>query len=221
MRRNAFESLNELSDDPPKPSVKVVPKSDDQAEHLNPSSPLDFIPNAATKKKRSRTWEKSRQDQVVTYRGIPPEVREGLASLAQMLDVPVDEIARAFLEFGVAQYQSGGIRLNPLPKAQRMTLFSQDGKVQNPEKEGWLKNEFRRERKPKNKKKANEPKTWEHRVSFRIPPEVKESVKEIAERHSVPVGEVALFFFNDAHAAFQAGQLVLSPQPKSSGNTLF
>lgn len=221
MRRNAFASLNELSEDQPKPSGKVVPKSDDHAERLNPSSPLDFIPNAATKKKRSRTWEKSRQGQVVTYRGIPPEVREGLASLSQMLDVPVDEIARAFLEYGIARYQSGGIRLNPSPKAQRMTLFSQDSKVNNAEKEGWLKSEFRRERKPKNKKKANEPKAWEHRVSFRIPPEVKESVKEIAERHSVPVGEVALFFFNAAYAAYQAGQLVLSPQPKSSGNTLF
>jgi hypothetical protein len=221
MRRNAFSSLSDQSDDSSGSSGNTAAQIEQINRSSKPSSPLDFIPNAAPKKKRSRTWEKSYQGHVVTYRGIPPQVREGLISLASSLNVPVDEVARAFLEFGVDQYQSGGIRLSPFPKAQRMTLFPTDGKHREPEIQGWLKGEFRRERKPAKKKKGNEPKLWEQRVSFRIPSEVKELVREIAERHTVPLGEVVLFFFNAALSAYQDGNLILSPQPKNTGNTLF
>lgn len=221
MRRNAFASLQDSSTVQTESTQTADPTHMSETQAQEPRSALDFIPTAAPRKKRDRSWEKERQDQVATYRGIPPVVREGLISLANMLNVPVDEIARAFLEYGITQYQSGVIRLNPYPKAQRMTLFARDGNGKSSIDQGWLKAEFPRIKKTGKKKKNDEHKLWEYRVSYRIPSEVKQSVRAIADRHSVPIGEVAHYFFNAGLDAFQAGNLILDPQPKNIGNTLF
>jgi hypothetical protein len=214
MRRNAFASLQDPDEDPIDPSATTTP------QNVRSNSALDFIPSAVVKKKRDRTWEKVHQEEVATFRGITPEVRQSLMTLADTLDVAVDEVARVFLEYGISNYQSGQIQLSPSPKAQRMTLFSQ-GVKSNGEKSGWLKEEVTRPRKPDKRKKTVEPKPWEYRVSYRLPPSLKENVKAIAERHSVPIGEVVLYFFKFSLNAYQLGSLILTPTPKNAGNTLF
>jgi hypothetical protein len=220
MRRNAFASLQEPSLDQTRSTLAEDPSATPETQSPKPGRPLDFIPTAVPRKRRDRTWEKTHQDQVATYRGIPPEVREGLICLAGMLNVSLDEVARAFLEYGIAKYQNGAIHLNPYPKAQRMTLFATPENGKRSLDQGWLKAEFSRVKKTR-KKKTEEPKPWEHRVSFRIPRDIKERVKSIADDHSVPIGEVVHYFLNAGLEAFQAGSLILDPQPKNIGNTLF
>lgn len=220
MRRNAFASLQEPSIDQTRPTLAEDPSATPETQSPKPGRPLDFIPTAVPRKRRDRTWEKTHKDQVATYRGIPPEVREGLISLAGMLNVSMDEVARAFLEYSIAKYQDGAIHLNPYPKAQRMTLFATTENKKRSMDHGWLKAEFSRAKKTR-KKKTDDPNPWEHRVSFRIPREIKERVKSIADDHSVPIGEVVHYFLNFGLEAFQAGFLILDPQPKNMGNTLF
>jgi len=221
MRRNAFASLQEPSMDQTRSTQAEDPSANPDTQSPKPGRPLDFIPTAVPRKRRDRTWEKTHQDQVATYRGIPPEVREGLISLAGMLNVSMDEVARAFLEYSIAKYQNGAIHLNTYPKAQRMTLFARAENEKRSMDHGWLKAEFSRMKKTHKKKKTEEPKPWEHRVSFRNPRDIKERVKSIADDHSVPIGEVVHYFLNVGLEAFQAGSLILDPQPKNMGNTLF
>lgn len=220
MRRNAFASLQEPSKDQTRSTLAEDPSATPETQSPKPGRPLDFIPTAVPRKRRDRTWEKTHQDQVATYRGIPPEVREGLISLAGILNVSMDEVARAFLEYSIAKYQKGAIHLNPYPKAQRMTLFPKTENGKRSIDQGWLKAEFSRAKKTR-KKKNEDPKPWEHRVSFRIPREIKDWVKSIADDHSVPIGEVVHYFLNAGLEAFQTGALILNPQPKNMGNTLF
>ena len=86
--------------------------------------PLDLIPIADLKKKRSRKWEQVHRFETVTYRGIPRQVVEQIIEIAQSLSVPRDEVVRAFLEYGVKLYRAEELTLIAYPKAQRMTLFS-------------------------------------------------------------------------------------------------
>ncbi|PKO16608.1 MAG: hypothetical protein CVU39_07235 [Chloroflexi bacterium HGW-Chloroflexi-10] len=219
MRRNAFASLQEneinnsiASINSQVPTMNTIQK---------PMSALDFIPSAVPKKKRDRKWERENKDQVATYRGITPEVRQSIILLAEKLNVSTDDVARAFLENGIGLYQSGQIVLNPYPKAQRMTLFPSEKRSKGKENNGWLQEAVQISKQNGKRKKKQDQKNWEYRVSYRIPPAVKESIKTIAERHTVPIGEVVLYFFQHAFAAYQTGKLVLSPQPKNSGNTLY
>ena len=68
--------------------------------------PLDLIPTADLKKKRSRKWEQIHRFETVTYRGIPRQVVEQIIEIAQSLSVPRDEVVRAFLEYGVKLYRT-------------------------------------------------------------------------------------------------------------------
>lgn len=220
-RRDAFSSLRGttinhiLGEGEPSASE---PKSPDYTPTV---TPLDFIPTVEPRKKRERKWDRIHQGELVTYRGIPAETHQTLISLAGNIGVPVDEVARMFLEYGVEHYRSGLLPLNPHPKAQRMTLFPDGKRPKTQSPHGWLNEAFPSSRSGKKSKKGKQPKLWESRVSYRIPISLKEQVKEIADMHTVAVGELVLYLFKFSSEAFDAGQLRLDPHPKTSGNTLF
>jgi hypothetical protein len=221
MRRDAFSRLRG-SDADEYDSIQSSSQSAFSVDHLpQPKSPLDFIPSAVPTKKRDRKWERSHQDEVATYRGIIPEARQALVSLAEMIEVPVDDVARAFLEFGVSNYVTGEIKLTPYPKAQRMTLFPQEPRENVETKKRWLQEVFPVAKKTGKKQKKSESKAWEFRVTYRLPRAVKDDIKQIADRHYVPVGELVLYFFRYSLDAYQSGKLILTPHPKNTGNTLF
>ncbi len=221
MRRDAFSRLRD-SDSDENDSIQSSSQSVFSVDHLpQPKSPLDFIPSAVPTKKRDRKWERSHQDEVATYRGIIPEVRQALISLAEMIGVPVDDVSRAFLEFGVSNYEAGEIKLTPYPKAQRMTLFPKEGRENIDMKKAWLQEAFSPAKKTGKKQKKTERKAWEFRVTYRLPRAVKDDIKQIADRHYVPVGELVLYFFRYSLDAYQSGKLILTPHPKNTGNTLF
>lgn len=133
----------------------------------------------------------------------------------------MDEIARAFLEYSLEQYQAGLMMLYPRPKSQRMTLFPDGSEVQSAATRKWLQQAFPVKKADRKGKKGKTPKKWEARVTYRIPPKLKTEIKQVAESHYVGVGELVLFFFLHALKAFETQSLQLQAHPKISGNTLF
>lgn len=84
------------------------------------------LPPPASEAKRDRSWEREHNKTAVTYRNIPVELREAIKRAAQALGVPVDDAARAFLEYGLAAYESGALSLEPRPEATRLRLFPRE-----------------------------------------------------------------------------------------------
>ena len=201
-RRDAFTVLH----DPHPLTGGEENKPHDSTNHMR--QPLDLIPTADLKKKRSRKWEQVHRFETVTYRGIPRQVVEQIIEIAQSLSVPRDEIVRAFLEYGVKLYRTKKLSLFAYPKAQRMTLFPEAGQG-NPVL-------------PSQKVKDQDTiPLWEMRVTFRIPVQLKEDVRAIAMEHTLPVGEVVWFFVMEGTKAYQNGNLPLQPSPKTIDKTLF
>jgi hypothetical protein len=220
-RRDAFSRLRSdplaaTSGDPS--TLDAIPGKIDLPPAVRP---LDLIPAAEPRKKRERKWEKEHQAEIATYRGIPVETHLVLVQLADTLSVPIDEVARTLLEYSLNQYRTGSLQLHPHPKSQRMTLFPDGSQSQNQTSNQWLQQAFPA-RKPERKgKKGKTPKKWESRVTYRLPPELKAEVKEIADSHFVGVGELVLYLFLSALKAIDAQLLHLEAHPKVSGNTLF
>lgn len=219
-RRDAFSMLRGTSS-PATESDRPPAQSAAPTSETPTIQPLDFIPAAEPRKKRERKWEKANQGKVATYRGVSPEMHQTLRRLAESLGVPVDEIARAFLEFSLAQHKSGDLPIRPHPKAQRMTLYPEGGVASNRKAEGCLREAFSPSRSGKKGKKAGQTKGWEARVSYRLPVELKQEVKELAETHTVGVGELVFFLFQYALNVYERGDFRLEAHAKVSGNTLF
>ena len=232
-RRDAFSGLR----DP----VLVADIEKDQQQDITipeetklPSQPLDLIPTADFRKKRTRKWENAHRSETVTYRGVPRHVVEWIVEISQSLLVPRDEVVRAFLEYSVALYRSGQLALFVYPKAQRMTLFPENeiaGRLlpsTTTETHNWLKDAFPvpakkvvSAKKKRDRKNQGEIPHWEMRVTYRIPIKLKEEIRSIAEEHTLPVGEIVRFFIEQGSKAFQDGRLPLQPSPKMIGKTLF
>jgi len=152
---------------------------------------------------------------------------EQIIDIAQRLSVPRDEVVRAFLEYGVELYQTRKLNLFGYPKAQRMTLFPEGGQVnpvlssQKIKDSKWLSEAFPVPKKKKSMKDQGSIPHWEMRVTFRIPALLKEEVRAIAREHTLPIGEVVWFFVMEGTKAFQNGNLLLQPSPKTIAKTLF
>ena len=227
-RRDAFTGLRDPN------SITEVGEDQQQESMLIQRQPLDLIPTADLRKKRSRKWEQVHRLETVTYRGIPQHVVDLILKDAQSLSVPRDEVVRAFLEYGARLYHNGEIKLLAYPKAQRMTLYSEGNEgipilpVQKPTNHKWLADAFPvPDKKTGGAKKINFRKDqkavpqWEVRATFRIPASLKEEVRSIAREHTLPVGEVVCFFVIEGSQAFHNGSLILQPSPKTIGKTLF
>ncbi len=87
--------------------------------------PAAYIPPAASKAKRNREWEQKRAQEFAAYRGIPPELREQVKTLAQKLGVPVGDVVRAFLEHGLDDVESGKLILKPRLGRGKLTLYGE------------------------------------------------------------------------------------------------
>jgi len=227
-RRDAFTGLRD-----PNPMIEV---EDDQkqATTMLHRQPLDLIPTADLRKKRSRKWEQEHRLETATYRGIHRQVVDLIIKDAQSLSVPRNEVFRAFLEYGARLYRNGEIQLIAYPKAQRMTLYSEGDEgstilpAQKPINHKWLADAFPVPekkaggiKKKKTRKDQEAIPQWEIRATFRIPALLKEEVRSIAREHTLPVGEVVCFFVMEGSQAFHNGSLVLQPSPKTIGKTLF
>jgi hypothetical protein len=105
----------------------------DEQEDSIPEEPVEAIPEVLKHKpsqaKRNRDWERKQRDRgvVATYRGIPSGLHETIKRVAKTLSVSVGDVARAFLEHGLAAYEAGDLELEPQFKITRagtnFTLF--------------------------------------------------------------------------------------------------
>lgn len=165
----------------------------------------------AEKTPRTRTWEKA--NRAVTYRGVPPQLHTRVKELAGELGVNLDDVARAFLEFGLACYQRGELRIEPVLNL-KLTLFPKGNR-------GWYENPqtptppARQKKKPK----KEEHKPWRlPRVSYRLPDAIRQQVDEVRQQKHVPVGEVVTLFLAHALEAYEKGRLILQPIPRQGAS---
>jgi hypothetical protein len=225
-RRNAFNLLR--TTEPISLAVENLPP----VSNLQSSQPLDLIPVAEFKRKRSRKWELDHRAETVTYRGISQQIVNLVMEISESLSVPRDEVVRAFLEYSLNEHRNGKFPLYAHPKAQRMTLFpehdqSYPGQASpKSESKNWLADAFPVPEKGAGKKKKGKSiqevqPQWKLRVTFRIPVSLKENIRGIAYENFLPVGEIVCFFILHGSKAFQAGNLVLHPTPRAIGRTLF
>ena len=124
--------------------------------------------------------ERDHQVEISTYRGIPPEMHQALIRLSDHLGVPVDEVARALIEFSLQQIQTGLLPIHPQPKAQRITLFPTGQNTHLASSQSWLRDAFPSRKHDNKNKKGGSPKSWEERVTYRLPLTLKQEIKRIA-----------------------------------------
>jgi hypothetical protein len=162
-------------------------------------------------KERKREWEKSHPHRC--YRGVPSEVRGQVKEVAEELGVPVDEVARAFIEYSLMCVQRGSLTLSGMPSQRRvrMTLypFTGAGWAEN----GWTPHPPRRTK----KHSGQQPALWREAAYYRLPDELHEQVKRLAG-NVYPVGELVAVLLKHGLENYNAGVLVLIPQPKTGAS---
>lgn len=160
------------------------------------------------KKERSREWEKTHRPKY--YRGIPSETRQQVKEIAQELGVSADEVACAFLEYGLRCVEKGELTIAPVsPRARRMTLFPFNGASWAAD--GWTPQQSKQNIRKRKKETA----LWREAAAYRIPDELHKQVKQLAN-DIVPVGEVVLILLKHGISSYQSGTLALIPQPKTA-----
>lgn len=175
------------------------------------ASLLNMMPVAEERKGRNRDWERSHRENAVSYRGVPPELQRGIKEIAADLQVNAEEVARAFLEFGLNAFRNGEIQIQPHPKGRLMTLFP-EGWNQHV---GWTDLGWGKREVPSKDKKKRTTALWRKVVTYRgIPLEVKKAIQDISNEHYIPVGELATLFLSHGLVSFRNGRLMLHPQPK-------
>ncbi len=175
------------------------------------------------KKPRNRAWEKGHRAK--TFRGVPEEVSDKVVAIADQLGVTADEIARAFLEYGLYCMERETLTVQPKIKGTRMTLYPLDsGWTQQ---HGWVEDGWNpipktvnsSEVKRKRKQKETEPRLWSRWVAYRLPKDLTQSVKEKADDHSIPVGELVALLLKHGANRYEQGILRLIPHPKQDTRT--
>jgi hypothetical protein len=186
-----------------------------------PPSPLDLI--SAKQHKRRREWEKTHRAR--PYRGVPSDLHEQTLALASSLDVNTDEVVQVFVQYGLACVEKSVLTINARPKSQRMTLFPTprgwSAQAGWSEADGWAPGKSKEiPAKSKSHKNDKGEKPWQHAPGYRLPSEVHESVKKLAQQHFIPIGEVMTLFLKHGLESYKSGRLHLNPQPKTVRMTI-
>lgn len=165
--------------------------------------------------KRNRKWE--REHRPYRYVNVSVELREQMSALAEHLGVTVDEVARAFVEYGVecVDEEKLKLRAQPNPHGRKMTLFPKE------QAKGWHEaNGTPREIPPRKKKRTKQAKRVYPAVSYRMPKKVHEDICRLAMDLGVPLGDVVSFLLQYGLNAYRSGKLNLEPQPLTVKMTL-
>lgn len=181
-------------------------KPDNRPEESASDPHLSWLPTVE-KRPRDRTWEQA--NPAITFRGVPPELHKAVKEIAQNLHVNVDDVARAFLEYSFRCYELGRLPIEPVLH-QKLTLFPEGGRA------GWYEVEPSTGSPPVKSKKpsSKQSKTWQFRVSYRLPPEFRQVLVRLRQQKSVPTGELVTTLLDHALQAYRQGQLALVPTTK-------
>lgn len=178
---------------------------------IEPSAPLSVVEQLKFAETRKASAPPRRRPGQVSYRGFPNGLMEKIRAAANELQVTVDEVVRATLEYALGTYWSGRLAIDPSPAKIKMTLYPKNSKTRA--------TTFHRSGQ---KRKKTESPRWTTVVTFRgIPQPVHGAIRHVAEEHDIPVGEVAAYLIEYGINAFRSGELVLHPVPRPGSNTLF
>lgn len=191
---------------------------------ISPAVPIVEQLRVVEQKKRERGWELNNRTR--SYWGIPLELREALNWIAQELGVKVDDVARAFFEYGLDEYQKSALELKPHlnPKSPKMTLYPGGWRHQPWSRENWNPQPSRVHQKDtlRRKRVTQSSKGTACVLAIRrLPDELHQAITAIAEASAVPIGEVATKLLGCGLEAFSKGTLTLNPVPVPGAYTLF
>lgn len=163
----------------------------------------------AEKRTRSRQWEKEHLPCKAMYRGVDLHLALKVKQIAGKLLVPVGEVARALLEYGLNAYAAGDLELNPRlnPNGMRMTLYPKREILEEKRKQGG-------------KKKLEPEGCWRVIVTWRgLPPELKQEIAALASEEglNVPAGELVTALLRFSLKAYEYGLLKLEPAEAGKG----
>lgn len=159
---------------------------------------------------RKREWEAKHRPK--HYRGVPAAIRQEVKQIAEDLTVTVDEVARAFLEYGLHCIQRGTLKIEGTPsfKRQRMTLYPFEGAAWA--ENGWTPQPPKRNRRAGEKGGSAQ---WQEIAHYRLPDELHLQIKRLAG-DNYPVGEVVTVLLKHGIESYKQGVLVLMPKPKTA-----
>jgi hypothetical protein len=195
-----------------------------EIQPVAPAVPIVEQLRLAKQVKRQRSWERGNKTR--SYWGVPVELREALGWIAKELCVKVDDIARAFFEYGLDEYRGGTLELipHPNPKGLKMTLYPGGWKHQPWSREDWDRSSSRvlKQKPLKPKRVVQSAKEAICVLTVRhLPNELHQTIVTTANACAVPIGEVAIKLLGCGLEAYRDGQLVLNPVPVPGTNTLF
>jgi hypothetical protein len=204
-RRSAFDSWTDQSGEAGTPPA--------------PPTPIDLM--GAEPKKRNRGWEKSHKAR--PYRGVSADVHEQVVALASHLLVTTDEVAQMFVQYSLSCLANEILTISPRPKAQRMTLFPLPNgwgeQAGWSETDGWKPTDP--QLLPSKRKTVQKSNTlWKYAPGYRLPDEIHDAVKRLADQHTVPLGEIMTLFLKHGLESYKTGRLRLNPQPRTVKMTL-
>jgi hypothetical protein len=165
--------------------------------------------------KRNRKWEKEHRP--YRYVNVSVELREQVLALAEHLEVTVDEVARAFVEYGVecVDEEKLHLRAQPNPHGRKMTLFPKE------RAKSWQEtNDAPREIPARKKKQPRQARKVYPAVSYRLPKKVHDDICRLAMNLDVPLGDVVSFLLQHGLDAYRSGKLSLKPHPLTVKMTL-
>ncbi|MBT3313039.1 MAG: hypothetical protein HN390_00355 [Anaerolineae bacterium] len=190
------------------------PFGDVPANESAPATPPDIYDSlpVAEPRQRKRDWERAHQNEKVVYRGVDPQAALQVRQLAEELNVPVGEVARALLEHGLIAYSRGDLNLAPRlnPERLRMTLFPK-------------KDVSKRKAGKAGKRKDGKEASWRVVTTWRnFSAELKDEIGILASDKGldIPVGELVSAFLQFALRAYESGDLPLQPVEKVVGYKL-
>ena len=196
-------------------SAKESPEKEVQPQPQTMVDQLRF----ASKRQRNRDWEKELAHKTASFRGIHPELIHAIKGIANQHQVPVDDIARAFLEYALQCHQLGKLTIRPVLFHERMTLFPESGLWSTYRLSGWTERSWNTDGlgQPFSSRplwKSENLKSWRFRVvSFRgLPLELVAAIRDLKLEYHVPIGEIVTLFLTHSLAAYKSGSLVLRPQ---------
>lgn len=193
-------------------------------QHLQPEPPKPMLEQLrlAEIKKRNRGWEAKAENRPVVFRRIPPGLRAAVLAVAGELGVRADDVARAFLEYGLLCYERGQLKIQPILSAGRLTLFPAFKDRYHQSAAGWRAVDGKIQPRTAPKKIASRnanatPALWKCQASYRgIPMPVQDALRQIYESAHVPLGEVAALLLGYSLEAYLQGRLVMQAVPRQA-----
>jgi len=179
----------------------VLPGFPEDNKIEDPADLIEMHPSRRSSADRDYDQEKPH----VTFRLIPRTLHEEIKKVAKAEGVLLGELARYFFEVGLARVSEGDLEVEPKAVWTGLSLYPEmrtGNAIQQTSR--------------KNKWALNTPHTY-HGVTAAI----KSQMDDIAENHSIPVGELARFFLEAGLATYRTGDLELKKTVVHTRNSLY